>query len=207
MVKTLHQDHLLPIGYLVRFPSNLDVKQTPQKPLTRLRQKEEPVQKTNQVEHLEDEHEYWNMHADRRDDILCAIDLLADQLSRDAPLDITPAEVSPHDSAEEEIDVDIEEVLDTFSEGPDTEQTQQLPKDPVVDTGLEGGELLPTSQSQSSAEPFCNRPARRQVKPVVRLSYDRPGHSTNEPIVVVHRELRVTIKRDSPVLYPSWDNL
>lgn len=79
MVKTLHRDHLLPIGYLVRFPSDLDVKQTPQKPLTRLRQKEEPVQKTNQVEHSEDEHEYWNMPADRRDDILCAIDLLADQ--------------------------------------------------------------------------------------------------------------------------------
>lgn len=77
----------------------------------------------------------------------------------------------------------------------------------MVDTGLEGGELLPTSQSQSSAEPVCNRPARRQVKAVVRLSYDRPGHSTNEPIVVVHRGLRVTIKIYSPVLYPSWDNV
>lgn len=77
-----------------------------------------------------------------------------------------------------------EEVVEEISEGGDTEQTQQLPIDPVVDTGLEGGELHPTSQSQCSAEPVCNRPVRIQVKPVVRLSDDRPGHATNEPCFI-----------------------
>lgn len=97
--------------------------------------------------------------------------------------------------------------MEEISKGEDTEQTQQLPINPVLDTGLEGGELHPSSQSQCSAEPVGHRPARRQVKPVVRLSYDRPGHSTNERIVVVHRGLRVTITQDSPMFYPGWDNV
>lgn len=34
MVKTLHRDHLLPIGYLVRFPADVEVKRLPQRPVT-----------------------------------------------------------------------------------------------------------------------------------------------------------------------------
>ena len=196
MVKTLYRDHLLPIGYLVRFPSDLEVERPPQRPVTRSHQKKKSVEHPNQEEPSEYEEEHWNLPADRREDILRALDLLADYLSGDVPLVNAPTQ---HNL--------IEEDADEISEGQDTEQIQQLPKDTVVHTGLEGGELPSTSQSQSSVEPGCNRPARRQVKPVVRLSYDRPGHSTNEPIVVVHRGLRITIKRDSPVLYQSWDNV
>lgn len=50
--------------------------------------------------------------------------------------------------------MDADEVV----EGQDTAQTQVLPKDTVVDTGLEGGELNSTSQSQISTEPVCNHP-------------------------------------------------
>ncbi|KAK0134676.1 Paraneoplastic antigen Ma1 [Merluccius polli] len=163
---------------------------------------EKSIEHPNQEEHSDDEDEPWNLPADRREDILAALDLLADHLSEDAPLDNA---LIQHNFVEEETDVDTQEGDDTVLEGQATEQTQQLPKDAVVDTGLEGGALPSTSQSQSSAEPVCNRPIRRQVKPVVRLSYDRPGHSRNEPIVVVHRGLRITIKSDSPLLYPSWD--
>lgn len=198
MVKTLHRDHLLPIGYLVRFPSELEVEKPPQKPVTRSHKKEKSVENPNLEEHSEDEEEHWNLPVDQREDILLALDLLADHLSGDVPLENAPTE---HSIVEEDNNVDTEEDVDEISEGQDTEPIRQLPKDTVVHTGLEGGELPSTSQSQSSAESGCNRPARRQVKPVVRLSYDRPGHSTNEPIVVVHRGLRITIKRDSPVLY------
>ena len=204
MVKTLHRDHLLPVGYLVRFPSDLEVKQLPQRPVTRLHQKEKSFENPDQEDHSEDEEVTWNLPADRREDILLALDLLADHLSGDVPLENA---LPPHNIVEVDIDVDTEESVGAIPEGQDAEQIQQLPKDTVVYTGLEGGELPSTSQSQSSAEPVCNRPVRRQVKPVVRLSYDRPGHSTDKPIVVVHRGLRITIKRDSPLLCQSWDNV
>lgn len=160
MVKTLHRDHLLPIGHLVRFPSDLEVNRKPHRIVTRLHQKEKSVENPNQ----EDEEEHWNLPADRREDILFALDLLADQLSGDVSPDsaITPADVSQHNSAEEEIDVDTEEVVDTTPEGLDTEQTHPLPTDPVGDTGLEGGVPPSFSQSQSRAEPVCNHSAQRQ---------------------------------------------
>lgn len=167
-------------------------------------EKKKSTDNPNQEEHSEEEEENWNLPADRREDILLALDLLADHLSRDAPLEYA---LTQHNTVEENIDVDTEEIVDAIPEGQDTEQIQQLPKDTVAHTGLEGGELPSTTQSQSSAEPVCNHPARRQVKPVVRLSYDRPGHSTNEPIVVVHRGLRITIQRGSPLLCQSWDNV
>lgn len=204
VVKTLHRDHLLPIGYLVRFPSDVERKCLPQRPETRLHQKKQSIEDPDQEEPSEDEEDNWNLPADRREDILLALDLLADHLSGDVPLENA---LTQPNIVEEDIDVDTEEDLDKISEGQDTEQIQQLPKDTVVHTGLEVGELPSTSQSQSSVELGCNRPARRQVKPVVRLSYDKPGHSINKPIVVVHRGLRITIKRNSPVLYQSWDNV
>lgn len=203
IVKTLHRDHLLPIGYLVRFPSDLEMNQLPQKPVTRQHQKEKSNENSNQEGHSEDEDEYWNLPADRREDLLLALDLLADQLSGDIPTE----NALTQDNFEEDFNVDTERDVDTIPEGQDTEQTQLLPADTVVDTGLEGGALPSTSQSQSSADLVHDRPARRQVKPVIRLSYDRPGHSTNESIVVVHRGLRITIKKDSPILCQSWDNV
>ncbi|XP_041837251.1 uncharacterized protein LOC121637270 [Melanotaenia boesemani] len=197
IVKTLHRDHLLPIGYLVRFPSDLGEERLPQRPVTRFHPKQKSAEESNQERHLEDTEEHWNLPADRREDILLALDLLVDRLSGDVPLENA---LIQHNIDEEGIDGDTEEEVDAVPEGQDIEQFQQLPKDTVVDTGLEGGELPSASQSQGTAEPICNRPVRRRVKPIVRLSYDRPGHSINEPIVVVHRGLRITIKRDSPLL-------
>lgn len=57
---------------------------------------------SSQVNHLEDEEEYWDLSTDQRDDILHAIDLLEDQLNTDAPPNLAPAEVSPNEGAEEE---------------------------------------------------------------------------------------------------------
>lgn len=111
MVKTLHRDHLLPIGYLVRFPSDLDVKRLPQSPVTRLHQKEKSIENSNQEEHSEDEDENWNLPADQREDILLALDLLADHLSRDVPLENA---LTQHNIVEEDIDVDPEEGVNLF---------------------------------------------------------------------------------------------
>lgn len=57
---------------------------------------------SSQVNHLEDEEEYWDLSTDQRDDILHAIDLLADQLNTDTPPNLAPIEVSPNAGAEEE---------------------------------------------------------------------------------------------------------
>ncbi|KAM7378069.1 hypothetical protein PAMA_013122 [Pampus argenteus] len=56
----------------------------------------------------EDEEENWNLPADRREDILLALDLLADHFSRDVPLENA---LTQHNIVEEDIDVDTEEAV------------------------------------------------------------------------------------------------
>lgn len=60
-----------------------------------------------------------------------------------------------------------EEFIETTQESDGTEDVVQLPEDPVVDTGLEGGALPSTSQSE---EPFSDSPAQTEVKPGIWLS-------------------------------------
>lgn len=173
--------------------------QLPPRPVTRLDQNKKSVENPNHEEHSEDEDEYWNLPVSQREDLLRPLDLLADQLSGDVPSEHS---LTQHNIVEENVDVDTDDGVDTIQEQQVTEQTQLLPDGTVVNTGLEGGEPPSTS-----AEPVCDYPARRQVKPVVRLSYDRPGHPTDKPSVVVHRGLRLIIKRDSLMLCQSWDNV
>ncbi|KAK5606195.1 hypothetical protein CRENBAI_025549 [Crenichthys baileyi] len=66
----------------------------------------------------------------------------------------------------------------------DTSSVTLSSGDPVVDTGLEVGDILTSSKSDDEVS-FTNIPtAKRLVKPVIRLSYDEPGEPTNKPLVI-----------------------
>lgn len=202
IVKTLHHDHLLPIRHLVRFPVDPERKPEFQRPATR----STPESKTNSQDEStkptsddngndmseREEDELWYLSTVQRESVSQALDLLANHFNQNVPdLDtepnLPPVNACPEEPQRASNDLEVEE----------EPEIMQLPDDTVADTGLEGGALPSTSQSESIAEPFGDHQSRREVKPVIRLSYDKPGHSVDKPIVVVHRGLRITICRES----------
>ncbi len=56
-----------------------------------------------------------------------------------------------------------------------------------MDLGLEGGDVLSSSNMDRDEESVCERRAQTKVKPVIRLSYDEPEKPTDQPITIVHR--------------------
>ncbi|MEQ2195898.1 hypothetical protein XENOCAPTIV_020006 [Xenoophorus captivus] len=70
-------------------------------------------------------------------------------------------------------------------------------EDPVVDTGLEVGDVPTSSVSDDEVDSTNVPPAKRLVKPVIRLSYDKPGKSRDQPLVIVHRGMRIYITRET----------
>lgn len=52
-----------------------------------------------------------------------------------------------------------------------------------------------TSSSKKSARNDVNltRCSQRQSKPVIRLTYDKPGHSMDEPVTIVHHGMVIQL--------------
>lgn len=192
IVKTLHRDHLLPIGHLVRLPDSPTETVKPQRPVTRSRQNRLTTDNSPQMvgpeslDASESEDEgLGGLTFAQQENIAQAVDLLAESFSNEIP--------------------HCDDVLESFSDVGDVEVEAQpvagtgdellLPDDPVVYMGLEEGELPSSSMSEGSSEQVDSHLPRREVKPVIRLSYDKPGQPTDRTIVVVHRGLRITISR------------
>lgn len=67
-----------------------------------------------------------------------------------------------------------------------------------VDTGTGRVEVSPTQNNSEDVQSDC-RVSKRQVKPVIRSSYDLPGRPSDKPVVVVHRGVRISITPESMV--------
>ncbi|MEQ2257534.1 hypothetical protein ILYODFUR_035727 [Ilyodon furcidens] len=139
-----------------------------------------------------EEDDLWYLSTAQRESVSQALDLLADHCNRQESavttvLTLPSNSVCPTESMSAVI----------VSETEEEPEVRQLPDDPVVDTGLAEKALPLASQSESSAEPLGDHQSRREIKPVIRLSYDKPGHSVDRPFVIVHRGVRITIGRRS----------
>lgn len=180
-VRTLHRDHLLPIGTEVRLAEGLARAEVPVRPQTRRRGKgKERVERRDASQDTGEstgssDVEYERSHAWYRD---CVEKVLREEaFSDDSPLaseDDTQA-MFLSESQEEADDIDDVENTDTESE---VEKERTLSKRSRGRRSI-GGEVSKCLRSGTTGK--------RRIKPVLRLSYDEPGKASDQPITIVHR--------------------
>ncbi len=200
IVKTLHRDHLLPIGYMVRLPV---ISQEPTK-------RQRPVTRASRVERLEEPNEssqsqsVQNVCEDGASE-LEGEDLgtlpqftfehseLRDRLSKPGNNLPVQNETAPADDIPvPDVPAEEDRQYELFQR-----EAAEIPlspiHDPGVDPGLEGGDILSSSTMDGDEESVCECRTQRKVKPVIRLSYDEPGKPTDRPITIVHRGMIIQI--------------
>lgn len=202
VVKTLHRDHLLPIGYLVRMPVDAPKAPTRRRMMTRARRSEtakETKKQSSRPDSSCDEKGEWDLESEEDirylpkhnfqkarlwDGTYAASNALPDPNGTLVfPIEEPPVpDVSEEEDGQEGL-VQCEKTEDTLSPVPE----------PVVDTELEGGDVPSSSILDTEVESVCESKERRKVKPVIRLSYDEPGKPTDRPITIIHRGMMIQI--------------
>lgn len=188
-VKTLHRDNLLPIGFLVRIPEVPERHCRPQRPSTRStdvsRARCDVQHPTEEMEHEDDEEspQYYSRGVVPDAWLTCppTVQLLSlandrsDIVSERGPGGPT---LSHHEEELLDQNVGLEENISGII---------LSSEDPVADTGIEGGNVPTSSESNDEVDPTSVPPA----------SYDKPGEPTDKPLVIVHRGMRIYITRDT----------
>lgn len=189
-VRTLHRDHLLPIGQWVRMTDgtvNVEpLKRINTRSGSERKYKRTPVQRET-LEFSESSSESESERPNRP--YHAYIDkLLKNSVSRDRTTTVHPGEVDIQ-SVEEE---DVSEV-----EGPD-----DLCSDSHSEKGSESDSIPePVNVSderqmirQDSADCTNQRSSgKRRIKPVIKLTYDEPGKAKDHPITIVHRGIIIKV--------------
>lgn len=181
VVKTVHRNHLLPIGYLVRLPSESDEPELPQRPGTRTQQRR--AQSSTQLVNHEDEplsseSDYEDVDPPRQisiewKDLLSQPEFCPRQLSQFAD------EVQVASPARDPAGVD--QSLET-DDVPDADLPPTT--DPDTDRDLEGGADGNGEEVAEEDELPAER-SKRAKKPVLRLSYDELGKPSDQPLTVL----------------------
>lgn len=169
--KTIHRNHLLPIGYLVRIAGDENEVGLQQRPASRaLRQKtKELVRTTNHDEDVSSESEYEEVY-------------LPGPVEFDWDKVLTRPELSTKQSkaivTEPESQVqDLPEIEPVVNDLPNLPPNA----DPEVNVLEDGADFYPDTQAE--IEPF-ERP-KRVTRPVVKLSYDELGKPCEYPVTVL----------------------
>lgn len=181
-VKTLHRDHLLPIGYLVRISETLETPERVRLPVTRRQHalqsqtRDRNAQKLDASSVSESEYEYAYEYQTKN----------TDHVRRHVPIlgrpDVQSASSEESSSPESEPE---------FKEGPSEssqEECQPSTLEPEASDTSEDAEVeLRTRTSPKT------RKSVREVKPVIRLTYDKPGTQTEEPVTIVHQGMVIQV--------------
>lgn len=196
VTRTIHRDHLLPIGYLVRFPAPTEKESPPKRPTTRAQRAKcdnETLQQTSEAEGD------WDSELEEE-----SFTYLPQFNLEVLPRSPQQGAVQRDDSSDTAVDSDVHDLpeVDVFQEElPAESETLEgiLPPrgDSVLDSELKEGDTpvpsLPPEAIKSTQEPR----SKRLVKPVLRLSYDRPGQPTDRPVTIVYRGMVIKISGDS----------
>ncbi|KAJ8348558.1 hypothetical protein SKAU_G00271470 [Synaphobranchus kaupii] len=199
-VKTLHRDHLLPIGQFVRMPiveteANSHVKprtraETQKRPKKVLPEAQEALQELQECTDSSSDREYYGPekpYSTYLKEILQKerhtarpSDLIQDDGDSSQQSDENPAE----DSLSEDQSLE-EEHRSMREEDTDQDSVPEEESDPESDNPRhdEHQEAVTTPEVTSRPE---SRPKRR-VKPVIKLTYDEPGRAKDQPLTIVHR--------------------
>lgn len=189
-IRTMHRDHLLPVGENVRFSKANDFNPSTQSPVTRA-QSGKRVQKEKKVENVEQVRDENHETSESEDDDLCYYYPKLIPALRTLPTpqiavepEIIPAEYGP------ELNSECEARNDTVEE--EAREVLNQPAEAVDDQGV--GDNDHRNVPKPGPEPAVCRKSTREVKPVIKLSYDDLGRPTDKPLTMVHRGMVVHIE-------------
>ncbi|XP_063075269.1 uncharacterized protein LOC134465509 [Engraulis encrasicolus] len=206
--KTMHRDHLLPVGQLVRMPSTKQMEELPARRTTRAatrqNQNRDPSPSREELQEFSDSSSEWGYCASphdtspRREFIprVTNPDRPPANLDDDDHLPLASEEgghSSSHDNEPEMEPVDCPEVEKDGGEEPDAECHSENGQDSVQD-----GTSSDSDQDDELGEAIPNntepRP-KRTIKPTIRLTYDKLGRSKDQPLTILHRGIVIKIEK------------
>lgn len=171
--KTIHRNHLLPIGYLVRIPVDEREVGPQQRLVTRAFQQKtkELVQTNNHDEDVSSELEYDEVYPQSPVEVDWDKLLTCPELSTKQS---KPTVIEPERQAQDP--AEIEPVVSDLPNLP-------LNADPEINVLEEGAAVNPYPDTQAGIEQV-ERP-KRVTRPVVKLSYDELGKPSDSPVTVL----------------------
>lgn len=201
-VKTIHREHLFPIGQLVRVPEVRNDPQQSQTPKRRLRERrriEEVVRHETDSEEMSESSTEYEGYGPRRSYRAELDELLNTHRDRVVLVDPTSGpeseQFSDHEMVAEgddirDIEIAAEEMTrDEITDNYILETDPTVSSEPPIDSNGEG-----TVESRGNTLPSRLEPIeKRRVRPVIRLTYDKPGIAKDQPITIVHRGIIITI--------------
>lgn len=219
-IRTIHRDHLLPVGQFVRLPLIRQSEDPPTRPKTKqdtCRKRQGVLSpKTPELPDFSDSSsdvEYFFTHratqAPSAKRVLDTVRSVVDTAD-DTELDSAPEPESDHVSEPEPSQDPESEHNPDLVEGTDSENESVREKDWEAEGTKEGNPELETQEDlsdsneseleKSKAEVREDRQKtraeprpKRAIKPTIRLSYDEPGKSSDRPLTIVHRGVVITI--------------
>lgn len=201
VVKTLHRDHLLPIGYLVRMPNpskNTDPVRKP--PVTRLqdaqhRRRHLPPEQCRDDISDYSESEFEEVHECRSFDVDEGREVIVNpchQPGNPSPSEDEKSELSENESEPEpQLEESANEIASHQS---DNEEVQS--SEAIDDTDVEPRAY--TRRNRTMRDNANVRKSQREKKPAIRLTYDQPGRPTEEPVTIVHQGMVIQLNLSSP---------
>lgn len=195
VVKTLHRDHLLPIGYLVRMPNsskNTDPVRKP--PVTRLqvaqhrRRHLPPEQCPNDMSDCS-ESEFEEAHECRSFDVDEVREIIANPCHQ-------PSNLSPSEDENSELSENESEPEPQLEESANEIASHQSDSEEIDDTDVEPKAY--TRRNRTMRDNAKVRKSQREKKPAIRLTYDQPGHPAEEPVTIVHQGMVIQLNLSSP---------
>lgn len=201
--KTVHRDNLLPIGQTVRIPSTDVVEDPPSRPRTRA---ETCQKKKRHLPVMQEVYQEPQEGSDSSSDLeyyvpQCTYQRELFRRRLDAERD--PVVVQEEANIPVERDTDDQSMSDVDDVGSEHESRRDQESEPEIDP-----EEISDSETESEQEqeivdvspehrdnPRVRAEARpkRAVKPTIRLTYDEPGRSRDEPLTIVHRGIVIKI--------------
>ncbi|KAG1952160.1 paraneoplastic antigen Ma1 [Pimephales promelas] len=206
-VRTMHRDHLLPIGQSVRMPKPDKKQEVPQRPVTRSRATKEHKETLREERVLGPPVTADNSSGDEDGSDGYYFPDRSKQWTQLIPdlqhkLEVQENEVTAHTDSESQYSGE-EEVVEETCENEDSRENRHPIVDLREEESLEGGVDSSDNASDLQSEPMEHRP-KRKLKPVFKLSYDELGKSSERPVTVVHRGIVIHLTDSSKIeLCPS----
>ena len=219
VVKTLHRDHLLPIGYMVRLSNQSDDTNSARRPVTRAQLTRKHLSTKSEESDTESSgSEFETVHNPPDFDV----DEVRKRLNMiDQPVEDEQSQSSEESENSEEENCEAAEnqqLTETEYEEPPEGAARPLSHSYVQETYTESAEDLQDSEEGASS-PLLNRARRdkaaksarseserfstirkslRKPKPSMRFTYERPGHPSCEPVTIMHHGMVIQLKLNPP---------
>ncbi|XP_053301840.1 uncharacterized protein LOC128460622 [Pleuronectes platessa] len=224
VVKTLHRDHLLPIGYMVRMFNPSDDTNSVRRPVTRaqLTRKRQSTKSTDKVEESDTESsssEFETVPNPPDFDVVEVrrqMDIVNHLVENEESQSFEESESSEEDE-NPVVEPENQQLTETEYEEPHEDAATPLSDSDVPDTNdepveerhLEEGASSPqlnrarrdkaakTARSESERSSTV-RKSLRKPKPPMRLTYEKPGYQSCEPVTIMHHGMVIQLKLNPP---------